>query len=461
MRLEDVHSAYFIGIGGIGMSALARWFHERGAKVAGYDRVSSVITDSLSAEGIAIHFQDNLESISQDFRSNEDTLVIFTPAVPKDHKELNFFIEGGFEVKKRSEVLGMISRGHYTIAVGGTHGKTTTSSMVAHLLNTEDGACSAFVGGIMTNYDSNLIIGKSDAAVVVEADEFDRSFLRLTPNYSILTSLDPDHLDIYGDESTMQKTYLEFLSLNDKKAELLLHIDTVRQLGDQLDDFSYQSFGLEGADIHAANLTVEDGYNVFDYVGTTTIRGLKLRLPGYHNVSNAIAAITVALSQGLSPETIKSQMESYAGVKRRFEYHLKTDRIVYIDDYAHHPSEIKALISSVRFLYPGKRIAAVFQPHLFSRTRDFQKGFSEELSAADEVLLLPIYPAREKPIPGVTSSIIFNEITTSKRMVEKEEFPEIIADVNPEVLLTVGAGDIDRLVPEIANYLKKGEGVEA
>ncbi len=461
MKLSEVHSVYFIGIGGIGMSALARWFHQRAKKVAGYDKVETDLTRKLVSEGIAVHYEDRPGAIGNDFQDTAHTLVVYTPAVPKDLEELAYFRDGGFDIKKRSEVLGLISSGHYTVAVGGTHGKTTTSSMVTHLLNTHEGACSAFVGGIMTNYDSNLLVGHADAPVVAEADEYDRSFLRLTPNFTILTSLDPDHLDIYGDEASMQKTYLEFLSLNDKKAQLLLHIDTVRQLGVQLDDFSYQSFGLEGAEIVAANLKVEDGFNVFDYVGRTEIRGLKLHLPGYHNVSNALAAITVALSMGVSSDTIRERMATYRGVKRRFEYHVKTDQVVYIDDYAHHPSEIEALISSVRFLYPGKKVTAIFQPHLFSRTRDFQEGFSSTLSLADEVLMLPIYPARELPIPGVTSQILLNDITCDRRMVEKDDFPGILDEIDPQVLLTVGAGDIDQLVSGIANHLKKSEDVEA
>ncbi len=461
MRLDEVHSAYFIGIGGIGMSALARWFKNRGLEVAGYDRVSTPLTQQLEGEGIEVHYTDDMDFIGAAFSEPKTTLVVYTPAVPATHSELVYFQTHGFAVKKRSEVLGIISRGHHTIAVGGTHGKTTTSSMIAHLLNTHEGAVSAFVGGIMTNYDSNLIMGDEDAPVVVEADEFDRSFLRLTPNYSILTSLDPDHLDIYGDEASMQSTYLEFLSLNDKKAQLLLHIDTVRQLGDQLDGFSYQSFGLENSDIRVANLKVRDGYNVFDYLGAKEIRDLHLQLPGYHNVSNAVAAITVALDCGIDAEIIKSRLGSYQGVKRRFEYHLKTDKVVFVDDYAHHPSEIEALITSVKFLYPGRKVTAIFQPHLYTRTRDFREGFSEKLSLADELLMLPIYPAREEPLPGVTSEIILKDVTTPSRMIAKADLPGILDEIETDIVLTVGAGDIDQLVPVIADHLERREDVEA
>ncbi|MEM9327074.1 MAG: Mur ligase family protein [Bacteroidota bacterium] len=370
MKLQEIHSVYCIGIGGIGMSAIARWFQQRGAVVAGYDRVASPLTRALQDEGIAIHYEDSLALVGEAFKQQASTLVMYTPAVPQAHGELRYFWENGFQVKKRSEVLGLISEGHYTVAVGGTHGKTTTSSMIAHLLHGSAEGCSAFVGGIMTNYDSNLIVGGEQAPVVAEADEFDRSFLRLKPNYSILTSLDPDHLDIYGTEEAMRDGYLEFLSLNERKADLLLHHDTVEQLDHRLDTFRYRSFGLQHGDIVAENIRVDDGYNVFDYVGEQRLPDLKMQLPGNHNISNALAAITVALDRGMSADLIIHLMEDYKGVKRRFEYQYRDDRVVYIDDYAHHPSEIEALISSVRSLYPDKRVTAIFQPHLFTRTRD-------------------------------------------------------------------------------------------
>lgn len=456
MNLGNIHSVYFIGIGGIGMSALARWFKARGLQVAGYDRVETSLTRKLVEEGIAIHYEDDQQYITSAFRDKTNTLVVFTPAVPASHSELAYFNAAGFEVKKRSEVLGIITRDHYTVAVGGTHGKTTTSSMVAHLLAGAEKGTSAFVGGIMTNYDSNLIMGGPDSPVVVEADEFDRSFLQLNPDHTVLTSLDPDHLDIYGDASTMLHTYKAFLTLN-HEAKLLLHIDTVRQLDGQLGHLNYQSFGLEGADITATNLSVADGFNTFDYRGKQEINGIHLELPGYHNISNAVAAITVALDMGMSAEVVKARMGTYRGVKRRFEYIHREEDQVYIDDYAHHPTEIEALLNSVRFLYPGKKITAIFQPHLYSRTRDFQEGFSKSLSLADEVLLLPIYPAREEPIPGVTSAIVLNEITTKCRMVAKADFPQLIEVLDWEILLTVGAGDIDQLVPVLKAHIEKME----
>ena len=459
MNLASIHSVYFVGVGGIGMSALARWFKARGVLVAGYDRVETPLTQKLAEEGILVHYKDDTRCITEDFQDKTKTLVVYTPAVPATHTELTYFRTHNFQVKKRSEVLGIITRDHYTVAVAGTHGKTTTSSMVAHLLAGTEKGTSAFVGGIMTNYGSNLIMGGPESPVVAEADEFDRSFLRLYPNHTILTSLDPDHLDIYGDESAMLNTYKEFLSLN-HEAKLLLHIDTVRQLDSQLGDLDYQSFGLEGADITATNLSVQDGINLFDYQGTQEITGVHLRLPGYHNISNAVAAITVALDLGMSAEAVKARMASYQGVKRRFEYVYKRENQVFIDDYAHHPTEIEALLNSVRFLYPGKKVTVIFQPHLFTRTRDFQEGFSSSLSLADEVIMLPIYPAREEPIPGVTSELILENISAQKSMMDKADFPEVLEGKDWEVLLTVGAGDIDQLVPKIKTYLENKETVE-
>ncbi len=460
MNLASIDSVYFVGIGGIGMSALARWFKTRGMNVAGYDRIQTPLTSKLEEEGIVVHYVDDTKFITTDFQDKSRTLVVYTPAIPSTHTELTYFLSNDYQVKKRSEVLGIITKDHYTVAVGGTHGKTTTSSMVAHLLAGSAKGTSAFVGGIMTNNGSNLIMGGPESPVVAEADEFDRSFLQLDPNHTILTSLDPDHLDIYGDESTMLQTYKDFLLLN-HEAKLLLHIDTIRQLGGQLGDLNYQSFGLEGADITAANLSVQDGYNLFDYRGQQEITGIHLQLPGYHNISNAVAAITVALDLGMSTEEVKERMASYRGVKRRFEYIYRDGQKVYIDDYAHHPTEIEALLNSIRFLYPKKKVTAIFQPHLFSRTRDFQEGFSKSLSIADEVIMLPIYPAREEPIPGVSSEIILNQITTKCQMMQKSDFPEALEHMDWEVLVTVGAGDIDQLVPRFKSYLENKETVES
>ena len=446
MNLNNINSVYCVGIGGIGMSALARWFHFQKKEVAGYDRIKTTLTASLEREGIHVHYEDDTKLVPPNFKDPQTTLVVYTPAVPMTHNELSFFTEKGFFVKKRSEVLGIITRDVYSIAVAGTHGKTTISSMIAHLLNASEMGCSAFVGGIMTNYNTNVLLAGTDSPVIMEADEYDRSFMRLSPDYSILNSLDPDHLDIYQDRDSMVSTYLDFLKLNDVKGRLLIHRDPAQQLGDKLDGFQYRSFGLKNADITANNLRVEDGNNLFDYEGITAIKDLKLKLPGFHNISNAVAAITVALDMGMDSLLVKESLSTYNGVKRRFEYVYRSDELIYIDDYAHHPTEIKALLNSVRFLYPDKKVTVVFQPHLYSRTRDFSEGFSESLSLADEVVMLPIYPAREEPIQGITSQIIYDGITVRKSLMEKSDFPDVLKKLKPEVLLTVGAGDIDQLV---------------
>ncbi len=460
MKISDVNSVYFVGIGGIGMSALARWFFIRGTRVAGYDRVKTPLTTRLEAEGISIHYEDDIDLVPGDFQDRSSTLIIYTPAIPDDHKELMFFRSKDFDIKKRSEVLGLITADHFTIAVAGTHGKTTTSSMIAHLLNESKQGCSAFVGGIMTNYDSNLIIGNEDAPVVVEADEFDRSFLKLHPDFSVVTSLDPDHLDIYGESGHMEESYLEFMKLTDENGKILLHETVADKVSGRLAR-AFSTYGLKTSNISGLNLRVEDTSFVFDYRGEKVIEALKLNLPGFHNVNNAVAAITVALHQGMNESSIRTRMESYAGVKRRFEYIIKRDDLVYIDDYAHHPAEIEALLGSVKRLYPKKRITAIFQPHLFTRTRDFQDGFAESLSAADEVILLDIYPARELPIEGITSQVIFEKIKHgNKHRLSKANFPLILEELKPEVLLTVGAGDIDTLVPKIRKFYSKTEEIE-
>lgn len=455
MKIEDIHSVFFVGIGGIGMSALARWFTQRGCSVGGYDRVATPLTKQLEKEGINIHYVDDLSLVPVAFKNKSNTLIIYTPAIPKEHSELLFFKSGGYAVKKRSEVLGMITKDHYTIAVAGTHGKTTTSSMIAHLLHGSKKGCSAFVGGIMTNYDSNLIIGDADAPVVVEADEFDRSFLQLHPDFSIVTSLDPDHLDIYENEGSMQQSYLDFMQLTDHNGKIILHESVAVQVSQRLGR-AFSTYGLTTAQIRASNIRVEDSCFVFDYIGKSVIADIKLALPGFHNVSNAVAAITAALNQKMPDALVKERIESYRGVKRRFEYIFKSEALTYIDDYAHHPAEIAALLGSVRKLFPNKKITAIFQPHLYSRTRDFQVGFAESLQMADEVLLMEIYPARELPINGVSAAIIYDKIQgIAKQMVRPDDFPEILDSVRPEVLLTIGAGDIDKLVPLIKQHLNQ------
>ena len=459
MKLEDYNSVYFIGIGGIGMSALARWFVARGKKVGGYDRTETVLTKILVEEGMHVHYTDDPATIPTEFLGKDHkTLVVYTPAVPKDHAELNFYMESGFTVLKRSKVLGMITEGHYTIAVAGTHGKTTTSSMIAHLLNGMTGGVTAFVGGIMTNYNSNLLLGDEDAPVVVEADEFDRSFLQLSPNYTIVTAIDPDHLDIYGDEAEVARCYKEFVDKTDPKGRVLMSSDA----GLKISGPQYVSYDIKIGDVVAESLRIVDGAFVFTYrKGGIKITDLFLHVPGYHNVQNALAAITVACEMGLSDRMIRTRLKTYKGVKRRFEYIRRFGKTVFIDDYAHHPKEIEALLRSVRVLYQRRKITVIFQPHLFSRTRDFLDGFAESLDAADEVILLPIYPARELPIEGVTSERILEKMKIeNKRVLEKDELLAYLEENRPDVLLTVGAGDIDKEVSKIAALFDPDEPYE-
>jgi UDP-N-acetylmuramate--alanine ligase len=457
MTFKGIHSVFFLGIGGIGMSALARWFQQEGYAVAGYDKTPSPLTDALEAEGMQVIFTDSVESVPSQFRSTpEEVLVVWTPAIPKDSVLLHFF-QQGFQIKKRAEVLGMITKDQYTIAVAGTHGKTSTSSLVAHLLKSAGKPVTAFLGGITQNYNSNLILsGKSkEAVVVVEADEFDRSFLHLHPTEAVLTSADPDHLDIYGDEQTILEGFRQFLALVDKKGKIYIQSHALYRLeGPALAATGIREYGLRSDGIHAENIVAKPNSFVFDYIGSKNqIKGLELSIPGFHNVENALAAIAIALDHGVSEAQVREGIRTFLGVKRRFEIHSSQSGKIYIDDYAHHPEEIKACLSSVRAMYPSQRMTVIFQPHLFTRTQDFAPGFSESLSLADEVVLLPIYPARELPIPGVISEMLLEGIqAASKVCIPKNEVMEYLGSSAPEVLVTLGAGDIDRLVPGIAAW---------
>ncbi|MDF2156848.1 UDP-N-acetylmuramate--L-alanine ligase [Algoriphagus sp. CAU 1675] len=468
MSLAGVKYVYFLGIGGIGMSALARWFRHEGYFIAGYDRTPSVLTDQLSSEGMKISFEDKIATIpSQILDHQSNTLVVWTPAIPKDSELLNFFVENHFNLKKRSEVLGMLTESHYTIAVAGTHGKTTTSSMIAHLFKSAGKPVTAFLGGITQNYQSNLILSNKkskEAVVVVEADEFDRSFLRLHPNEAVVTSADPDHLDIYGDESTILDGFREFIHLLDKKGYLYIQENASFRLGEEsLPKSRVKHYGLRSSGIHAENIQAKPGSFVFDYLdGKKVIKGLELFIPGFHNVENALAAIAIALDHQISEDQIRIGISSFRGVKRRFEIHINERGRVFIDDYAHHPEEIRACLSSIRAMFPGKKLTVVFQPHLFSRTRDFATGFSESLSLADEVVLLDIYPARELPIPGVNAAMLMEDIKVSEKVLEsKEGLMDYLEKSSPEVLVTLGAGDIDRLVPGIADWMRSQLNSEA
>lgn len=453
MRLSEIHNVYFVGIGGIGMSALARWFKANGAQVAGYDRTETTLTQALAEEGIPVIFEDSIAHIEENFKRTEETLVIYTPAIPDTNSIMAYFVQGAFNVQKRAAVLGIITRDRYSIAVAGTHGKTTTSSIIAHLLSDTEMGCSAFVGGVMTNTGSNLIIGNEKAPVVVEADEYDRSFMQLHPDYTIITSIDPDHLDIYGDEGAMQATYAAFAEKLPSEGTLLIHRAAQTKFHPAFPSLTYD---IEEGDVMAHNVRIDEGVFVFDYASENhNISELQLQLPGYHNVTNAVAAITVALDQGMDPGHIKRRLKSYAGVKRRFEYVLKSTAVTLVDDYAHHPREIAAVIHSIRSMAAGKKLTVIFQPHLYSRTQDFKQGFAEALDLADEVLLLDIYPARERPIAGVTSKIIYDLMKTpEKAMVAKDDLIGELASRSLDYVLTLGAGDIDKEVPKVAEFFK-------
>lgn len=446
MDIKQLKYVYFIGIGGIGMSALARYFKHIGCEVAGYDRTATHLTQQLEAEGMSVIYEDRFDEIASTFKTKE-TLLIYTPAIPKDLGILNSFKDLGLTLHKRSEVLGLLSQGKYTIAVAGTHGKTTTSSMVAHLLMDSGRGCSAFLGGITSNYNTNTLFGDNDL-LVVEADEYDRSFLTLHPNISILTSADADHLDIYNDHQAMLETFGQFL---DQTAE-----DGLRIVHAGLPFKSSVYYSADGqGQVYAENVRVEDGYFWFDYVGEhTRIPNIRLGIPGLHNVSNAVAATTAALHLEIPAEKIRTALGNFKGVKRRFEYIVRNEKQIYIDDYAHHPEELRAFLTAVRSLYPTKHLTVVFQPHLFTRTRDFMEGFAEVLSAADTLVLMEIYPARELPIEGVTSSALLDKVTArDKHLKDKEAVLEYIAKQKPELIVSVGAGNIDQLIEPIREIL--------
>lgn len=448
MELKDIERVYFVGIGGIGMSALARYFAHRGAVVCGYDRTHTNLTTKLEQEGIIISYFDDESSVPVTFHSNDaSTLIVYTPAVPKNSVLLNYFQSNGFCLKKRAEVLGMISKDQFCIAVAGTHGKTTTSSMIAHLLTDSGYGCTAFLGGIATNYQSNFLFS-SNNVVVVEADEYDRSFLTLFPDIAVVTSTDPDHLDIYGDEESLKQAFNKFAGQVKPGGKLYVK--------DGLQMPSGIAYSADAnATIGARNIRVEDGCFAFDYFQPDVeMKDLRLKMAGKHNVENAVAAIAVAISLGVSTDHIRTALGRFAGVKRRFERMVENAKHVYIDDYAHHPSELAASFEAVRSLFPRKKLTVVFQPHLFSRTRDFADAFAEVLSTADQLILLDIYPARELPIPGIDAQFLLNKIGNDHAFAcRKDELKEKIRTLAPELLLTVGAGDIDTMVEPLQQLL--------
>ena len=449
MEINDIKRIYFLGIGGIGMSALARYFSERGVAVSGYDKTETVLTKKLVIEGIKIHYQDNIEFIDK-----AAELIVYTPAVPKAHKELNYFLQNNYQLVKRSEVLGAITNSSYSICVAGTHGKTTTSTMVAHILRHSGYGCNAFLGGIAVNYDSNFWSSEKNVSVV-EADEYDRSFLKLSPDVAIINSMDPDHLDIYGTAENMEEAFIEF-SAKIKPGGLLLSKYGLKRT-DDLKAHEHLTFHLhnENASVHAANVKVINGSYRFDVVMQYwELKDVLLNMGGLHNIENMIAAISVAHYLEIDNEKIKEAVAAFKGVKRRFEYIVKNDEQVMVDDYAHHPAELTALLSGAKKLFPDKKCTVIFQPHLYSRTNDFVDGFAESLDLADEVILLPIYPARELPMEGVNSEMILSIMKNKNKMVlSKTDLIDWIKNNKTELLITAGAGDIDTLVEPIKEIL--------
>ena len=444
---------YFLGVGGIGMSALARYFVHEGKKVVGYDRTPSALTAALESEGIGVTYEDSVDTIPDEFRDPSDTMVVYTPALPSDHRQLSFFRSGGFEVVKRSRMLGVVSRGKYVMAVAGTHGKTTTTTMTAWFNREAGGGGSAFLGGISKNFDSNLVLGPGDR-LAVEADEFDRSFLQLQPDVAVVTAADADHLDIYGTHEAVREAFSDFIARIKPGGTLVIRrgVDLAVRNAD-LRVFRYAFDGP--ADFHADRVRVlDDGRYMFDLVcPDRTIRDCTLGIPGRINVENCIAAAAMLWVAGFDEEKLRGAMASFAGVRRRFDFYINTPRRIYMDDYAHHPDELRAAIESVRGMFPGRRLTVVFQPHLYTRTRDFYREFAASLSLADEVLLLPIYPAREEPIEGVCSDMMLPLISVPAQIVEKERLLEEVTRKNPELLVTFGAGDIDRFCEPIAERL--------
>jgi len=447
MNLSNIHNVYFIGIGGIGMSALARYFHANNKYVGGYDKTKTEITDSLVGLGILIHFKDSVEYIDLNFLKPESTLIVYTPAVPDNHSELIYFKENNFKVLKRSQVLGLITESTFCMAVAGTHGKTTTSSILGHLLNECNVEMTAFLGGISENYNSNLILNGNKVSVV-EADEFDRSFLTLSPDLACITSMDADHLDIYGDASALQDSFVAFTKKIKSNGKLFV------KNGLPINGITY---GIEdNSDYSVQNIRIQNGTYVFDVkTPDTMLKNFQFNLPGRHNLSNALIALAMAVEYGCPHRQLVEALASFKGVKRRFTYHIKTESLIFIDDYAHHPEEINAVHHAIREMYPEMKIVAVFQPHLFSRTKDFADDFAKSLSQFDEILLLDIYPARELPIVGITSKWLLEKIKNSKKqLIKKEEIVSKIKESTAQVILTIGAGDIGKEVKHIKQALK-------
>ena len=453
MNIENFKNIYFIGIGGIGMSAIARYFKAIGKNVSGYDKTQTLLTGELEKEGIDIIFSDGVDNIPNIYLNKKETLVVYTPAIPLSHKQLSFFKKEDFLLMKRAQVLGFLSDPLNGIGIAGTHGKTTVSSLTAHIFKNSTLDCNAFLGGITRNYNTNLLLSKESPWVVLEADEFDRSFLQLHPQVAVVTSMDADHLDIYGEKEELEKTFQDYV-LQIKKDGHLIYKKGLPLSPTGINLYSYSL--EEEADFYARNLKLINGLYQFDLVHPSgCIKGLKLSYPGRVNVENAIAASAVALICGISEEELRLALNNFLGVRRRFDYRIKSDNLVFIDDYAHHPKELWESISSVKAIYPDKKITGIFQPHLFTRTRDFANDFAESLDLLDELILLDIYPARELPIEGVDSNLILSKMKKKGRICSKSELIKQIEQSEIEVLLTLGAGDIDKLVEPIEHVLNQ------
>lgn len=456
MNLNDIKAVYFIGIGGIGMSAIARYFLHKGIVVAGYDKTPSDLTKKLCVEGAKIHYEENIELIPKDCKDKNSCLIVYTPAVPKDHKELVFFQAGGFEIQKRAQVLGTLTRSLKGLCVAGTHGKTTTSSMAAHILHQSHVDCNAFLGGITKNYGTNYILSHSSPYVVIEADEFDRSFHWLSPYASVITATDADHLDVYNTEEAYLESFQKYTTLIQPNGFLILHENLKMKASPQKGVTTY-TYCREKGDFHAEKVTIGNGEISFDLVSPLgDIQGIQLGVPVAINIENGIAAMALAQISGATSEEIKAAMASFQGVDRRFDFRIRSDKMVYLSDYAHHPAEIRQSIISIKQLYAGKHIKAIFQPHLYTRTRDFYKDFADSLSLLDDVVIVDIYPAREKPIPGITSALIYDNLRpgVQKQLCTKDEICDIVRQGGFDVLVTLGAGDIEDYADKITEILR-------
>ena len=460
MELKDIKAVYFVGAGGIGMSAIARYFLKKGLVVAGYDKTPSELTHELEKEGMLIHYKEDVGQIPAACTSKESCLVVYTPAIPAEHKELTFFREHGFEIQKRAQVLGTLTRTHKGLCVAGTHGKTTTSTMCAHIMHQSHVDCNAFLGGISKNSGTNYILSDHSDYVVIEADEFDRSFHWLRPWMSVITATDPDHLDIYGTKEAYLESFRHYTTLIQPGGALIIH-KNLEMKADVQKGVRVYEYSRDEGDFHAENIRIDNGEITFDFVSPLeNIKDVSLGQPIPINIDNGVAAMAMAQLNGCTAEEIKKGMSTYGGVDRRFDFKIKTDKIVFLSDYAHHPKEIYQSAKSLRELYKNRKITAIFQPHLYTRTRDFYHEFAEALSQLDEVILCDIYPAREKPIPGVTSQLIYDNLTPGviKQIIHKEDVMSLVESRDFDVLVVLGAGDLDNYVPQITDALKKKYG---